>query len=87
MILNKNLRRFSVTLVSPARVERTCESIRFSVRFGPRGHAMEVENISNGESPLGHAFGTGRFYTRCVSALVWHAKWSRTSSIELIICC
>ena len=40
------LRRFSITLVSPARAERTCESIRLSVRFGARGHGMEVETFS-----------------------------------------
>ena len=40
------LRQFSITLVSPARAERTFESIRLSVRFGARGHAMEVETFS-----------------------------------------
>ena len=42
----QELRRFSITLVSPARAERTCESIRRSVRFDARGHAMEVETFS-----------------------------------------
>ena len=41
--LMSSLRRFSITLVSPARAERTCESIRFSVPFDARGHALEVE--------------------------------------------
>ena len=45
--LRAGLRRFSIiTLVSPARAERTCESIRLSVRFGARGHGMEVETFS-----------------------------------------
>ena len=40
------LRRFSIALVSPARAERTCESVRLAVRFGGRRHSMEVEMFS-----------------------------------------
>ena len=40
------LRRFSFTLVLPARAEGTCESVRLSVYFGAREHAMEVQMFS-----------------------------------------
>ena len=61
----------SITLFSAARAERTCESTRLSVRFGARGHAMEVEMFSTSmacpRAPkhterLMHAFSCACFY-------------------------